>query len=144
MWKIKVDEPDHHNTGSENAIDALSAEEEERILFGRKDERTEKMLVLKLAIHRSLLDRLNLAMLDQAPVEQIKSQISAMLPELLADFDEPLNREEREKLVQELVDELLGLGPLEPLLADDTITDILVNGPDTVFVEKRGMLERSG
>lgn len=142
MWKIKVDEPTHHNTGSEKAIDAISAEEEERILFGRKDERTEKMLVLKLAIHRRLLDRLNLAMLDQAPVEQIKSQISAMLPELLADFDEPLNREEREKLVQELVDELLGLGPLEPLLADDTITDILVNGPDTVFVEKRGMLER--
>ena len=142
MWKIKVDEPAHHNTGSENAIDAISAEEEERILFGRKDERTEKMLALKLAIHRRLLDRLNLAMLDQAPVEQIKSQISAMLPELLADFDEPLNREEREKLVQELVDELLGLGPLEPLLADDTITDILVNGPDTVFVEKRGMLER--
>lgn len=142
MWKIKVDEPTHHNAGPDNAIDALSAEEEERILFGRKDERTEKMLVLKLAIHRSLLDRLNLAMLDQAPVEQIKSQISAMLPELLADFDEPLNREEREKLVQELVDELLGLGPLEPLLADDTITDILVNGPDTVFVEKRGMLER--
>ena len=142
MWKIKVDEPAHHNTESENAIDAISAEEEERILFGRKDERTEKMLALKLAIHRRLLDRLNLAMLDQAPVEQIKSQISAMLPELLADFDEPLNREEREKLVQELVDELLGLGPLEPLLADDTITDILVNGPDTVFVEKRGMLER--
>ena len=142
MWKIKLDDGGNEPAIPDNDAEPISAEEEERILFGRQDVRAEKMLGLKLSIHRSLLDRLNLAMLDQAPIEQIKSQISAILPELLADYDEPLNREEREKLVQELVDELLGLGPLEPLLADDTITDILVNGAETVFVEKRGMLER--
>ena len=142
MWKIRVDEAESHANDQTETGEPLSAEEEQRILFGRKDERTEKMLQLKLSIHRSLLDRLNLAMLDQAPVEQIKSQIAAMLPELLSDFDEPLNREERDQLVQELVDELMGLGPLEPLLADDSITDILVNGAETVFVEKRGQLQR--
>ena len=144
MWKVKVDTPANEIEEQVHGTDPISAEEEERILFGRKDERTEKMLTLKLAIHHKLLDRLNLALLDQAPMEQIKSQIGAMLPELLADFDEPLNREERDQLVQELVDELMGLGPLEPLLADDTITDILVNGAETVFVEKRGQLERVG
>ncbi|QZD91157.1 CpaF family protein [Qipengyuania aurantiaca] len=100
------------------------------------------MLDLKVSIHKALLDRLNLGMLDKTPVDQIKSQIAAIMPELVADFDKPLNRQEREDLIQEVVDELLGLGPLEPLLQDDTITDILVNGHDTVFVEKRGQLER--
>ncbi|MCA0910392.1 CpaF family protein [Qipengyuania gaetbuli] len=144
MWKIKLDDSQNQDHHSATTSEPISTEEEQRILFGRKDERTEKMLQLKLSIHRNLLDRLNLALLDQAPIEQIKSQIAAMLPELLADFDEPLNREERDQLVQELVDELMGLGPLEPLLADDTITDILVNGAETVFVEKRGQLERVG
>ncbi|MBY6015516.1 CpaF family protein [Qipengyuania gaetbuli] len=142
MWKIKLDDSQNQDHDPATTSEPISTEEEQRILFGRKDERTEKMLQLKLSIHRNLLDRLNLALLDQAPIEQIKSQIAAMLPELLADFDEPLNREERDQLVQELVDELMGLGPLEPLLADDTITDILVNGAETVFVEKRGQLER--
>ena len=142
MWKTKLDETSQETPVTQHGdADLISAEDEERILFGKKDEHTEKMLRLKLSIHHSLLDRLNLAMLEQTPTEQIKAQISSILPELLADFDEPLNREEREKLVQELVDELMGLGPLEPLLADETITDILVNGPDTVFVEKRGMLQ---
>ncbi|WP_226699890.1 CpaF family protein [Qipengyuania gaetbuli] len=142
MWKIRVDDTPEHDNDQAGSAEPISQEEEQRILFGRKDEHTEKMLSLKLSLHRSLLDRLNLAMLDQAPVEQIKSQIAALLPEMLAEFDEPLNREERNQLVQELVDELMGLGPLEPLLADDTITDILVNGAETVFVEKRGKLER--
>ncbi|MBX7541294.1 CpaF family protein [Qipengyuania sp. GH29] len=100
------------------------------------------MLDLKVSIHKALLDRLNLGMLDKTPVEQIKNQISAIMPELVADFDQPLNRQERENLIQEVVDELLGLGPLEPLLQDAAITDILVNGYETVFVERRGQLER--
>ncbi|MBX7460153.1 CpaF family protein [Qipengyuania sp. YG19] len=100
------------------------------------------MLDLKVSIHKALLDRLNLGMLDKTPVEQLKNQISAIMPELIADFDQPLNRQERENLLQEVVDELMGLGPLEPLLQDETITDILVNGHNTVFVERRGQLER--
>ena len=141
MWKVRrADEP-QQSSEIETAF-VPDEEEQERILFGEKDQQREAMLDLKVSIHKALLDRLNLGMLDKTPVDQIKSQIAAIMPELVADFDKPLNRQEREDLIQEVVDELLGLGPLEPLLQDDTITDILVNGHDTVFVEKRGQLER--
>ena len=141
MWKVRrADEPEQ-GSQIETAF-VPDEDEQERILFGEKDQQREAMLDLKVSIHKALLDRLNLGMLDKTPVDQIKSQIAAIMPELVADFDKPLNRQEREDLIQEVVDELLGLGPLEPLLQDDTITDILVNGHDTVFVEKRGQLER--
>jgi len=141
MWKVRRGE----DAGQASEIEALHVpddEEQERILFGEKDSQREAMLDLKVSIHKALLDRLNLGMLDKTPVEQLKNQISAIMPELIADFDQPLNRQERENLLQEVVDELMGLGPLEPLLQDESITDILVNGHDTVFVEKRGQLER--
>ena len=141
MWKVRRGE----DPGQASEIEALHVpddEEQERILFGEKDSQREAMLDLKVSIHKALLDRLNLGMLDKTPVEQLKNQISAIMPELIADFDQPLNRQERENLLQEVVDELMGLGPLEPLLQDESITDILVNGHDTVFVERRGQLER--
>ena len=141
MWKVRRGE----EAGQASEIEALHVpddEEQERILFGEKDSQREAMLDLKVSIHKALLDRLNLGMLDKTPVEQLKNQISAIMPELIADFDQPLNRQERENLLQEVVDELMGLGPLEPLLQDETITDILVNGHNTVFVERRGQLER--
>src|SRR3546814_5395371 len=95
-----------------------------------------------MAIHQALLDKINLSMLDKLPEEQIRSEITTLLPELLASYDQPLNREERANLVTEVMNELLGLGPLEPLLKDESITDILVNGCDIVFVERGGVLER--
>ena len=138
MWKVKnavpvVEEQDN--------TPVPTVDEQERILFGEKDKQREAMLDLKVSIHKGLLDRLNLGMLDKTPVEQIKSQIAGIMPELVSDHEHPLNRQERENLIQEVVDELLGLGPLEPLLEDETITDILVNGHKTVFVERRGQLE---
>jgi len=102
-----------------------------------------RMLNIKVAIHQALLEKLNLSMLDKLTNEQITSEISAIVPELLVQYDKPLNREERARLVKDVLDELLGLGPLEPLLKDETITDILVNGPDIVFVERRGVLEKA-
>jgi pilus assembly protein CpaF len=126
----------------ESASDDRDPVDDATILYGKTDARLERMLDLKVNIHQALLERLNLSLLDKLPVDQIKNQISAIMPELLADFDEPLNREERSNLIQEVVDELLGLGPLEPLLKDESITDILVNGCNTVFVERRGILER--
>ena len=141
MWKVRRGE-DTLQASEIEAIHVPDEEEQERILFGEKDRQREAMLDLKVSIHKALLDRLNLGMLDKTPVEQLKNQISVIMPELVADFDQPLNRQERENLLQEVVDELMGLGPLEPLLQDETITDILVNGHDTVFVERRGQLER--
>ena len=142
MWKVRRAEDESQGDQLET-IHVPDVEEQEVILFGEKDQQREAMLDLKVSIHKALLDRLNLGMLDKTPVDQIKSQISAIMPELVADFDKPLNRQERENLIQEVVDELLGLGPLEPLLQDDAITDILVNGHDTVFIERRGQLERA-
>lgn len=103
---------------------------------------TERNLALKVSIHRSLLDRINLAALEQLSRQQIEFEISDIVLEILDEQREVLNARERQALVAEVLDELLGLGPLEPLLKDETITDILVNSCDTVFVERHGLLER--
>ena len=102
----------------------------------------DRMIDLKVSIHRSLLDRINLAALDKLSREQIQAEIGEIVGELLEDQREPLNSRERSALVLDVLDELLGLGPLEPLLKDETITDILVNGHETVFVERQGLLEK--
>jgi pilus assembly protein CpaF len=101
-----------------------------------------KYLDLKIEIHRQLLDQINLAALDKMPREAIAKEISAIVTEILESRSEMLNRAERLTLCDEVLDELLGLGPLEPLLADETVNDILVNGPDSVFVERFGVLEK--
>ena len=102
----------------------------------------DRMIDLKVSIHRSLLDRINLAVLDKLSREQIQGEIGEIVGELLDAQREPLNSRERSALVLDVLDELLGLGPLEPLLKDETITDILVNGHETVFVERQGRLEK--
>ncbi len=100
------------------------------------------ILDLKVSIHRALLDKINLSVLDQLPRAQIESEIKEIVAELLEEKRELLNAKERVNLVSDVLDELLGLGPLEPLLKDDSITDILVNGYSTVFIERLGLLEK--
>ena len=101
-----------------------------------------RSLDLKVSIHRALLDKINLSVLEKLPREKIRAEIADIISELLAEQQEALNRAEREALVEDVLDELLGLGPLEPLLQDDSVTDILVNGPKIVFIERNGLLER--
>ena len=76
----------------------------------------DRNLSIKVSIHRSLLDRINLAALDQLPRAQIETEIRDIIHEILKERKETLNAHEREELVIEVLDELLGLGPLEPLL----------------------------
>ena len=102
----------------------------------------DRKLSLKVSIHRALLDKINLAALDQLPRAQIEHEVRDIVQVLLLERREALNAAERDELVIEVLDELLGLGPLEPLLKDESITDILVNGYLTVFVERGGLLER--
>ena len=111
-------------------------------LYPETSEASRRALDLKVSIHRALLDKINLAMLEKLPREGIRSEIADIIGELLVERQEALNRAERETLVDDVLDELLGLGPLEPLLQDESVTDILVNGPGTVFVERQGLLER--
>ena len=103
-----------------------------------------RMLELKVSTHRKLIDRINLALLDKLSPEQIREEVGDLVAEILVEEDAALNARERAQLVTEVLDELLGLGPLEPLLKDDSVTDILVNGYQMVFVERNGLLERVG
>jgi pilus assembly protein CpaF len=98
---------------------------------------------LKVQLHQRLLDVLNLTALDQMSREQIGEEVGGIIAEELTRQNQPLNNVERQQLTVDVLDELLGLGPLEPLLKDPTITDILVNGPNKVFVERFGVLEQT-
>jgi len=98
---------------------------------------------LKVAIHQRLLDKINLAALEKMPREKISEQISPLVRKLLAEERAALNSSEYAQLLAELLDEVLGLGPLEPLLKDPSISDILVNTHSQVYVERLGKLERT-
>ena len=108
------------------------------------DQRTDShdYINLKVELHRRLLDLINLSALEKMTRPQIETEIGELVHEQLALQKHALNQEERRRLVADILDELLGLGPLEPLLQDHSITDILVNGHDVVFVERGGILER--
>jgi pilus assembly protein CpaF len=97
---------------------------------------------LKASIHRKLLNRLNLEALANADRSRAESEIRTLMGELLAEENAPLSMGERDILFVELMDEVFGLGPLEPLLRDASVSDILVNTYKNVFVERGGMLER--
>jgi pilus assembly protein CpaF len=97
---------------------------------------------LKANVHRKMLNRLNLEALAQSDRLRAESEIRTLVGELLAEEGTPVSLAERETMLVELLDEVFGLGPLEPLLRDGTISDILVNTYKHVFVERGGMLER--
>jgi pilus assembly protein CpaF len=95
---------------------------------------------IKGRVHRRLLERLNLSNLDSLDRDQVVGEIRKVVHDLLTRETLPLNFEERDELVGQVLDEIFGLGPLEPLLKDPEISDILVNSHDRVFIEKRGKL----
>ena len=103
--------------------------------------RRERLAEIRVELHKHLLDTLNLAALEHASESELRTEIAAICADRLAEIGVVLNKEERATLHQELYDEVTGLGPLEPLLRDDSVNDILVNGPKQVFVERRGKLE---
>jgi len=102
----------------------------------------QQYLDLRATVHRKLLNRLNLEALAGSDRSRAESEIRALLSQLLAEEGAPLNLNERETLFIEVLDDVFGLGPLEPLLRDPGISDILVNTCHHVFVERNGVLER--
>ncbi len=96
---------------------------------------------VKTAIHRKLIQKLNLNRLNEVKREDVRREVSAILETLVVGESTPMSLQERERLAQEVLDEVFGLGPLEPLLADPTVSDILVNTYKRVYVERRGVLE---
>jgi pilus assembly protein CpaF len=98
---------------------------------------------IKVRVHRQLLERLNLSNIDALDRGQVVEEIRKVVHDLLAREAAPLNLDEREDLVEQILDEIFGLGPIEPLLQDPSISDILVNTSQQVYIEKQGRLERS-
>jgi pilus assembly protein CpaF len=103
--------------------------------------RRDRLNDIKVELHRRLLENLNLSALEHASEAELRQEISAISGEALEEMSIVLTKEDRTALTQELLDEVTGLGPLEPLLKDETINDILVNGAQQVFVERFGKLE---
>jgi pilus assembly protein CpaF len=103
--------------------------------------RKQRILEVKSELHTKLLESLNLAVVDNASEAELRAEIASIAAEALSDINFALTSEERLQLNQDLFFEVRGLGPLEPLLQDETVNDILVNGPNRVFVERAGKLE---
>ena len=112
----------------------------EAIAADKEKKRKERLGELKQELHKRLLDNLNLAALEQASEANLKIEIAAIAAEALEEMAVALSKEDRTTLNQELYDEVMGLGPLEPLLKDESVNDILVNGPNRIFVERNGKL----
>jgi pilus assembly protein CpaF len=96
----------------------------------------------KADIHRTLISKLDLEKLSRVNSSQARAAVSGIVKEIISDQRVPLNFEEQEKIQADLLDEVFGLGPLEPLLRDPKISDILVNDKDHVFVEKGGLMQK--
>ena len=98
---------------------------------------------LKQRIHSKLVDKLDLSRVGELEGDTLRREIRLVVEHLCDTEDTLLNRNERERLVSEVLDETFGLGPLEMLLKDPTISDILINGPRNVYCERRGKMEKT-
>ncbi len=105
--------------------------------------RNRSYIVLKKRVHGILLDRVDLGRLERLENSQIMLELRGLINEILTDEDAAISETERQMLVKDVRDEMLGFGPLEPLLADPTVSDILVNNFEKVYVERAGRLERT-
>jgi pilus assembly protein CpaF len=108
-----------------------------------KDGYTPEYQELKFTLHRKLLDRINLEALSSMAGERVRAEIRAAVAKLVEEEKTPLSLVEKDRVIEEILDEVFGLGPLEPLLQDPTISDILVTTPKLVYVERGGKLYRT-
>jgi len=98
---------------------------------------------LKQRIHGKLVDKLDLSRVGELEGDTLRREIRLVVEHLCDSEDTLLNRSEREQLVSDVLDETFGLGPLELLLKDTTISDIMINGPKNIYCERRGKMEKS-
>jgi pilus assembly protein CpaF len=105
---------------------------------------SDKLLDAKVRLHRRLIEEINLSALEKLPEDEIRNHIQQLVSQYVLVERLALNTQELNDFVSEILDEMTGLGPLEPLLKDPTINDILINGHECVYVERQGMLEPTG
>jgi pilus assembly protein CpaF len=108
-----------------------------------KEGSTPEYQELKFTLHRKLLDRINLDVLSSMAGERVRAEIRTAVAKLVDEEKTPLSLVEKDRVIEEILDEVFGLGPLEPLLQDPTISDILVTTPHLVYVERAGKLYRT-
>src|SRR5438552_18282487 len=109
-------------------------------LIARPGSGSDRWFGIKTKMHTKLLNSLNSDQLRTLNTEIVRTQIGSVVERLVGDEGIPMTLAERERVIEEILDELLGLGPLEPLLKDPSISDILVNGFDNVYVELAGRM----
>lgn len=107
------------------------------------DANLQARLELKSHLHEVLLDRLNLSVIDKVQPEELRREVASLVSKVLSDEGKAMRSEEFRALIDEILDEVLGFGPLEPLLADPSVNDILVNSHRVVYVERNGVLEKT-
>jgi pilus assembly protein CpaF len=106
--------------------------------------KSDKLLDAKVRLHRRLIEEINLQALERLPEDQIRAHIQQLVSQYILVERLALNAQELSDFVSEILDEMTGLGPLEPLLKDGSISDILINGHENVYVERGGILEPCG
>ena len=115
----------------------------ELVTLGSGELKSKEYSELKSKLHARLLEEIDLDSLTRLDQDTARERISQFILEIVEREKTPLALSEREQLIREILDELFGLGPLEPLLADPLVSDILVNGSQNVYVERQGLLERT-
>jgi pilus assembly protein CpaF len=113
----------------------VKAESDDRIEQAYQD--------LKARVHYKVIEQIDLSVLGDSPGRNTEAELEVVIRQMLDEEPDPLSQQERENLVREIMNEVLGLGPLEPILADPSVSDILVNSYNQVFVERRGRLEKA-
>ena len=104
-------------------------------------DRSDKLLDAKVRLHRRLLEELNLSALEKLPEAEMREHVQQLVSQYVVKERLALNQQELNEFVAEIIDEMTGLGPLEPLLKDPSINDILINGHESTYVERGGLLE---
>lgn len=99
--------------------------------------------MLKTRLHRQMVDAIDMSKAGELPERELRSQLRSLAAHLCSQQSVNLSGEDREVMVREIMDEIYGFGPIEPLMNDIEISDVLINGPDSVFVERSGRLERT-
>ncbi|NIY82707.1 CpaF family protein [Vibrio hepatarius] len=135
---MSVNSPSGENVTRSAAIESkLQAIDEQR-------KQLEHDLAIKHYYHKKLLDTLDLGLLSHLEEDRAKEELREAVTQLITeDQTHPLSSEARNRMIRQIEDEVFGLGPLEPLLADSTVSDILVNGPKSIYVERFGKLEKT-
>ena len=134
------------DTGSPNRLSRLASDVKRQVLTPEQEtdaRRKKRLLTLRVDLHKRLLEELNLSAIDKVSESELKTEINNVVREELRNSDLVLSRNELDRLCNELIDEVVGLGPLEPLLKDSSVTDILVNTHEYCYVEREGRLVRT-